>query len=167
MKDSIKHLYETNDFEEALPEPKIKTQKYLNCSEPIAILLARGWTVTGAAAKYNLDRSTVQRWMDTPHFAALLEAKKDEYRDTLLTKIEKAGDKEHLWTANSWILERSKVFKGEYAQPKAISGATGNIQINVQVGSPPGEASGVTVTIGENTDETDNISGGLEEKDKE
>jgi transposase len=110
--DNSKDLPQVTD--ESLPEPEIKTQKYRNLSELVADMLAYGCFIEGTAAKFGLSRDTVYRWLETGHFRALVEGKKEKYRLELLKTIQKAGQKEHLWQANAWILERNKVFEDEF-----------------------------------------------------
>jgi hypothetical protein len=128
-----KNLFQVND--ETLPEPEIKTQKYRNLSESVADVLAHGCGIEGTAAKFGLSRNTVYRWLETDHFQALVELKKTEYRLELLKTIQKAGQKEHLWQASAWILERNKAFGDEFKLNKDGRGG-GQVVVQIAINHP-------------------------------
>lgn len=111
--------------------------------------LAKGCGIAGNARHHGIDRKTLYFWKEHQHFQEIVELKKEEWRQELLGKIEAAGKEPRYWPASAWLLGRSKVFDGEYAQPKGLPANTGNIQINVVIGSPPSEHGQTTVTIGE------------------
>jgi hypothetical protein len=115
----------------AIPEPEITTLKYLNTCELAADLLGNGNSIRGTAALVGLHEDTVHYWLDnSSHFRALIEIKKVARREKLLGRIDKASEKN--WFAAAWILERNKVFGGEFKQQAATNqGAAVNIQINV------------------------------------
>ena len=136
----------------SLPAPSITTEKYKSLSEPAAELLAQGFTLKSAAFELGIHWNTLEYWAKNDvHFCALLEYKRDQYRKKFLDRIDEAGNK--TWFANAWILERNKAFKGEFAQPKAAAAGSGNIQINVVVGTSPAGSGGTTVTVGAAPDE--------------
>lgn len=116
----------------------IQSNVYRSLSERAAILLARGSTIKGAAATCGIGRETLTGWLHDAHFQTLLESKKEEWREELLGQIQKAGKNNHLWAANAWLLERSKIFKGEYDPPhvREARGQTGNITVQIAVMSP-------------------------------
>jgi len=133
--------------EEKAPPPQINSPVYRNLCDIAAELLGRGTSIIGTARKLGLHENTVEYWLKTSHFVGLVEQKKEEYRLKLLDRIDEAGNK--TWFANAWILERNKAFKGEFAQPKASPAGSGNIQINVVVGTSPTGPGGTTVTVGQ------------------
>ena len=110
-----------------IPSPPIESVLYATQAENAAELLARGHPVPEVAGLLNISKETVRNWQEYKHFAALVEAKKGEYRKMLLDRIEEAGRKPHLWTANSWILERSPQFEGVYRNDKQT------IDLNINV----------------------------------
>jgi hypothetical protein len=121
--------------DEALPEPEIETQKYRNLSESVAEMLAHGSGIEGTAAKFGLSRNTIYRWLETDHFQALVELKKTEYRLDLLKNIQKAGQKEHLWQASAWILERNKAFGDEF-KLNQDKGKSGPVVVQIAINHP-------------------------------
>jgi hypothetical protein len=137
--------------EDNFPAPTIRSRKYDSLAPIVADLFAQGWSLLGACREVNLSKGTVEYWFKTGHVQALLEHKRDQYRKKFLDRIDEAGNK--TWFANAWILERNKAFKGEFAQPKAANQASGNIQINVVVGTSPAGSGGTTVTVGAAPDE--------------
>jgi hypothetical protein len=118
------------ETDESLPEPEIKTQKYRNLSPLVAEMLAHGSGVVGTAMHFDIAPNSIRRWLDTAHFVALIEQKKEEYRLELLKTIQKAGQKEHLWQAAAWTLERNKVFGDEF---KLNQGSKGTAPVIVQI----------------------------------
>ena len=127
--------------------PQITTDLYRLKSDKAAECLAIGLSVWGTAKQLGISHTCLSYWLKTAHFYALVEEKKDKYQLEKLAKISEAGDNPHRWQANAWLLER--VFKDKYAQPKAQSGAIGNVVIQVNVGSVPGSQDGqTTVEIG-------------------
>jgi len=134
------------DYSEVLLSgPDIQSPLYRNSCDLAAELIANGNSYRGVAAKLGLAESTVNWWIRySVHFNALIEQKKVERREKLLSRIEDFGEK--TWFANAWILERNKAFKGEFAQPKAGSGGQTAIQINVVLSSSPGQGD-TTITL--------------------
>jgi len=125
------NVVHTIDFcEDLAPTPNIQSHLYNNIHERAAILLANGNSVPGTAAQVGIAKRTLDYWLTNGHFCAVIESKKTELRDMLLGRINKASEKN--WFAAAWILERNKVFGGEFKQQAAQSqGAAVNIQINV------------------------------------
>ena len=125
--------------------PQITSDLYrIKCNDA-AQALAMGLSIVGTAQRIGVARRTLQYWLDTAHFCALVQSKKDLWELEKLTRIEDAGANPHRWQANAWLLER--VFKDKYAQPKAQGGAIGNVVIQVNVGSVPGSQDGQTPHI--------------------
>ena len=149
MEDEVKDMAQAKDLQEALPEPEIKTQKYLNLSANVADWLSRGCGIVGTASHFGIAPNSIRRWLETAHFSTLIEQKKEEYRLELIGNIKKAGEKEHLWQANAWLAERNKMFEGDYHQPSVRNKDAGNIQINVNLGSPPAGSDGITIELGQ------------------
>jgi hypothetical protein len=155
MEDSIKHLSQKNDHEEALPVPEIKTQKYLNLSSLVAEMLAHGCGIEGTAAKFGLAKDTIYRWLETLHFQALVALKIEEYRLELIGGIKKAGLKHaNQWTALAWLAERSKQFSGDYHQPSK-GNTSASITVNIGIAHPGKSADkrDPTLKITDNGDE--------------
>jgi hypothetical protein len=121
--------------DETLPEPEIKTQKYRNLSPLVAEMLAHGSGVVGTAMHFGIAPNSIRRWLETNHFCALVEQKREAYRLELLKTIQKAGQKEHLWQASAWILERNKAFEDEFKLNKVDKGS-GNVVVQIAINHP-------------------------------
>jgi hypothetical protein len=151
--DNLKGLPQVMD--ETLPEPEIKTQKYLNLSPLVAEMLAHGCGIVGTAMHFKIAPTSIRRWLETTHFGALVEQKKEEYRLELLENIKKAGKKDHLWQANAWLAERNKMFDGDYHQPSVRNKGPGNIEITINLGNPPTGSDGITIELGQGHEDKD------------
>jgi hypothetical protein len=123
------------DVEETLPEPEIKTQKYRNLSESVADMLAHGSGIVGTAMHFGIAPNSIRRWLETTHFCALVEQKRDSYRLELLGNIQRAGQKEHLWQASAWLLERNKTFGDEFKLNQG-SKRTGQVVVQIAINHP-------------------------------
>ena len=105
-------------IEESAPLPDVQSPLYERLAPLAAEILAHGSSHRAAAAKLGLGERTVNWWVThSSHFAYLVRLKKEELRQELLGNIRKAGQKEHLWTASAWYLERNKAFEGEFDPP--------------------------------------------------
>jgi hypothetical protein len=140
--------YKEDDF----PSPVITTQKYKNLSLLAAELLANGNSLTGTAGQCGIGANTLKYWLKTAHFSMLVEYKRTERREQLLSRIDNASHKN--WFASAWLLERNKAFKGEFAQPKAQAGV-GSINVQVNLGTSPVASEGITVEIGQDQGQDD------------
>jgi hypothetical protein len=118
------------ETDETLPEPEIKTQKYRNLSPLVAEMLAHGCGVVGTAMRFGIAPNSIRRWLETTHFSALVEQKREAYRLELLKIIQEAGKKPHLWQASAWILERNKTLGDEF---KLNQGSKGTGPVVVQI----------------------------------
>ena len=99
-----------------LPAPTITTAKYQANAESAATLLAHNCSISETAAKIGINRNTLYSWMNTDHFQMLFELKKADRRLKIERKIEEAAEGKN-WTAGAWLLERGRVFKGDYDPP--------------------------------------------------
>ena len=134
----MNNLPDTTTDKQALPyqeypalKPDIQSPTYVNLCEIAAELISQGTSYRATAVKIGVHHDTIEYWVKySPHFRSLIEYKKHEYRLDLLSSIDKARHKN--WFAAAWILERNKVFGGEFKQQAAQSqGSAVNIQINV------------------------------------
>jgi hypothetical protein len=128
-----KDLAQASD--ETLPEPEIKTQKYRNLSPLVAEMLAHGSGIVGTAMHFGIAPNSIRRWLETNHFCALVEQKREAYRLELLKTIQKAGQKPHLWAASAWLLERNKVFEDEF-KLNQDKGRAGNVVVQIAINHP-------------------------------
>jgi hypothetical protein len=128
-----KDLAQASD--ETLPEPEIKTQKYRNLSQLVAEMLAHGSGIVGTAMHFGIAPNSIRRWLETTHFCALVEQKREAYRLELLETIQKAGKKEHLWMASAWLLERNKTFEDEFKLNQGSKGA-GQVVVQIAINHP-------------------------------
>ena len=104
--------------DDVAPPKDVISPLYDRCAEIAAEALAMGGSYRGVAAKLGLAYRTVAWWeQHSLHFAHLVQLKKQALREELLGNIRKAGQKEHLWTASAWYLERNKAFEGEFDPP--------------------------------------------------
>lgn len=137
----------------------LQSPQYKGLSERAAELLARGAKFTGAAALLGISRNTLYAWRENLHFRSLLEAKKEEYRQELLENIKEAGQKSHLWAANAWLLERNKVFEGEFVAPQyKQQDVGGNIVVQINVSSPRDGGEGLVLGAQKNIDVLENMN---------
>jgi hypothetical protein len=79
--------------------------------------ISHGYTQRDASKLAGISEDTLCLWKKDSDFSEQMEQKEIEYKYSLLSTIEKAGERS--WQACAWILERK--YHSEYGKPKEDS----------------------------------------------
>jgi transposase len=91
--------------------------------------IARGYTQRDASKLAGISEDTLSLWKKDSDFSEQMEQKEIEYKYSLLSTIQKAGERS--WQACAWILERK--YNSEYGKPKDDSSSNESLSLQQQL----------------------------------
>jgi hypothetical protein len=87
--------------------------------------ISRGYTQRDASKLAGISEDTLCLWKKDSDFSEQMEQKEIEYKYSLLSTIQKAGERS--WQACAWMLERK--YHSEYGKPKEDSSSNESLMI--------------------------------------